>query len=62
MIFRQGLSLHKDTLEKMELVFRGMKGGVNGDAGNPHTKQEDPLPKIREAWRDNGHILGSLAE
>jgi hypothetical protein len=54
------LNKHKATLEILDLGLRGLNCSGKGHAGNLTTKLEYMLPAVREKWRNNLHLLGSL--
>jgi hypothetical protein len=56
------LNKHKATLETLELDLRKYKCSGKGHAGNPAVKLEDMLPSVRENWRDDLHLIGSLKD
>jgi hypothetical protein len=58
----EALHKHKTTLETLELDLRGLNCIGKGHAGNPAAKMEDMLPPVRENWRDDLHLIGSLKD
>ena len=58
----KGLNHHKDTLEELDLDLRYPPCGDKGHAGNPHAKKEDMWKPVRDTWRSDCHLLGSLKE
>lgn len=59
---REGLSQHEKTLEKLDFDFTALECKNKGHAGNPYAKREDMMANVRDTWRDDCHLLGSLKE
>ncbi|KAE9381859.1 hypothetical protein N431DRAFT_476620 [Stipitochalara longipes BDJ] len=60
--FGKSLIPHKETLEELDLDLRHAPCESKGHAGNPHAKGEDMLEQVRDTWRSDCHLLGSLKE
>lgn len=46
----------------MDLDLRQAPCEAKGHAGNPHAKKEDMIARVRDTWRKDCHLLGSLKD
>ncbi len=53
---------HKETLEELDLDLRHVPCSVKCHAGNPHARLEDMIEQVKEKWKNDCHLLGSLKE
>ena len=58
----ESLAQHRDTLKNLDLNIRLYQCDHKGHPGNPYARKEDMIKTVRDSWRDDCYLLGSLRD